>query len=88
MDGPNRLQMCLLLAYIIKTISFQLFEQKINKLEKIRKSKVNSYVKNEIKIIKTNGMKQPFEIILCSISYHEYFDIHLKFSNVANSIST
>ena len=114
--------MCLLLDYIIKTISFQLFEPKINKLEKIRQSKVNPDVKNEIniylliKIIKTIGMKQPFEInkyiidikhkqncivpyteikltttttiILCSVSFHEYFDIHLKFSNVAIRIST
>ena len=27
-------------------------------------------------------------IILCSVSFHEYFDIHLKFSNVAIRIST
>ena len=55
---------------------------------------MNPDVKNEInlylliKIIKTISMKQPFEIILCSVSFHEYFDIHLKFSNVAIRIST
>ena len=42
--------MCLLLDCIIKTISFQLFEQKMNNLEKIRQSKVNPDVKNEINI--------------------------------------
>ena len=33
-----------------KNISFQLFEQKINKLEKLRQSKVNIDVKNEVNI--------------------------------------
>ena len=41
---------CLLLDYIIKTISFQLFEQKMIKFEKLRQSKVNPDVKNEVNI--------------------------------------